>query len=48
MIMELPSSHSWIHLVESSNTEVSGAFEVPKSLENCFFGSPAAVFLVEN
>ena len=29
--MELGSPHSWMRLVESSNTDVSGASEVPQS-----------------
>ena len=40
--------HSWTHLVESSNTEVSGASEVPQSRGKLFLGSPAAVFLLKN
>ena len=31
MIMGLGSPQIWIHLVESSNTDVSGASEVPQS-----------------
>ena len=35
-------------LVESSNTDVSGASEVPQSRKkNIFLGSPAAVFLLK-
>ena len=30
MIMTLVAPHSWMHLVESSTTEVSGASEVPQ------------------
>ena len=49
MIMELGSRHSWMHLVESSNTVVSGVSEVPQSRGKLFFfGSPAAVFLLKN
>ena len=47
--MELGSRHSWMRLVESSNTEVSGASKVPQSRGKLlFFGSQAAVFLLEN
>ena len=43
--MDLGSPHSWMRLVESSNTEVSGASEVPQSRGKLiFFRSPAAVF----
>ena len=46
--MELGSPHSWMCFVKSCNTEVSGASEVPQSVANWFFGSPAAVFLLKN
>ena len=39
----------WIRLIESSNTEVSGASEMPQSRGKLIlFGSLAAVFLLEN
>ena len=31
MVMELGSLHGWMRLVKSSDTEVSGASEVPQS-----------------
>ena len=34
--MVLGSPHSWMRLVESSNTEVSGASEVPQSRGKLF------------
>ena len=37
MIVELGSPHSWMRLVERSNTEVSGASEVPRSHGKLFF-----------
>ena len=46
--MELGSPHSWMRLVKSSNTEVSGASKVPKSRGKYFFGSSAAVCLLQN
>ena len=37
MIIELGSPHSWMRLVERSNTEVSGTSEVPQSRGKLFF-----------
>ena len=49
MIMDVGSPHSWIRLVEISNTEVLGASEVPQSRGKLtFLGSLVAVFLLEN
>ena len=49
MIMVLGSAHSWMRLVASSNMDISGASEVPRSRGKLFFfGSPAAVFLLKN
>ena len=39
--------HGWMRFVESSNTEVSGAFEVSQSRGKYFLGNPAAVFLLK-
>ena len=42
MTMDLGSPHSRMRLVESSNTEVSGASEVPQSRGKLFFfGKPS-------
>ena len=41
LIMERVSRHSFMRLVESSNTEDSGASEVPQSHGKLFFGKPS-------
>ena len=41
MIVELESWHRFMRLVESSNTEVSGASEVPQSRGKLFFQKPS-------
>ena len=40
--------HSCMCIVESSDTEVSGASEVSQSRGKLFLGSPAAVFLLKH
>ena len=49
MLWKNGAPHSWMRLVERSNTEVSDISELPQSRSKLsFLGSPTAVFLFEN